>query len=196
MSNNISAYNIPAANVPNTAATQTAASNGDKDLKQADLSPQQQQNAMIIESVSVTISSKTSPMPMLNQSVISKINEALEQTMGHNAIQNAYTNGVDVSPEATADRITSYATNFYGAYRNQHPEMDDATARSSFVDLMSNAVDQGFDDAKKILDGLGVLKDGIAKNIDETYNLVQDGFAEFLNEGHGTNSTASGTTAT
>lgn len=48
-----------------------------------------------------------------------------------------------------------------------------------FIALVGGGVDKGFEDARGILDGLGVLKGKVADDIDSTYSLIQDGFAKF-----------------
>ncbi len=49
----------------------------------------------------------------------------------------------------------------------------------SFLSVIGGGVDQGFSEARKILDGFGVLEGDLAENINRTYDLVFDGFAKF-----------------
>ena len=51
---------------------------------------------------------------------------------------------------------------------------------NQFVDVISGGIDQGFAEAREILDGLKVLNGDIASNIDATYELVQDKLAAFV----------------
>jgi hypothetical protein len=96
-------------------------------------------------------------------------------------IQTAYENGLDVSPEATADRIVKMSTAFFDKYRDQHSELTEEEAAKSFVELIGGGIDKGFGEAKEILSSLKVLKEGdIASNIDKTYDLVQTGLRSFL----------------
>ncbi|MGL4711023.1 MAG: DUF5610 domain-containing protein, partial [Shewanella sp.] len=69
-------------------------------MNQAILSAQQE----------VNIKSGDQSMMLLYRAAIESINKELAPTMGENAIQTAYDNGIDTSPEATADRIVSFAT--------------------------------------------------------------------------------------
>ncbi len=155
----------------NDAVEETAAS-----LKQAS------DVAILQASLEVNLSAGNQPMALLFKSAIEGINEALEETMGSNAIQNAYESGIDVSPEATADRIVSMSTAFFAAYQEQHPELGIDEALDSFVSLISGGIDQGFNEAREILDGLQVLNGEIASNIDKTYTLVQEGLKSFAAE--------------
>jgi len=115
-------------------------------------------------------------MALLFKSAIEGINEVL----GENTIQNAYDSGLDVSPEATADRIVNLSTAFYPQYKEQHPELSEEDAATQFTDLISGGIEKGFAEARDILSSLNVLEGDIASNIDKTYDLVQEGLKTFL----------------
>ncbi len=140
-------------------------------------SAQQQLNQAILQAnVDVSISAGNEPMALLYKSAIEGINEVL----GENTIQNAYDSGLDVSPEATADRIISLSTAFYPKYKEQHPELSEEEAVTKFTELISGGIDKGFAEAREVLAGLNVLEGDIASNIDKTYDLVQEGLKSFL----------------
>lgn len=69
-------------------------------------------SAIISAQQEVNLRSSNEPMVLLYRAAIEAINEKLAPTMGDNALQTAYDNGVDTSAEATADRIINFATNF------------------------------------------------------------------------------------
>ena len=48
-----------------------------------------------------------------------------------------------------------------------------------FVEVISQGIEQGFNEARDILDGLAVLEGDIAATIDTTFELVQLGLQEF-----------------
>ncbi|MEW8013388.1 MAG: DUF5610 domain-containing protein [Candidatus Sedimenticola endophacoides] len=110
--------------------------------------------------------------------------EQLNEVLGPNAIQDAYDSGLDVSPEATANRIVSMSTSFFASYQERNPEMSAEEAASSFVEIIHGAVEQGFAEAREILTGLSALSEEIANDIDididTTYDLVQEGLDAFL----------------
>lgn len=152
-----------------------------KNAEKTQVSTQDQLNASIVQStIEVSVSSGNQPLALLLKSAIEGINDALEATHGENAIQAAYDSGLDVSPEATADRIVSLSTAFFSSYQEQHPELSAEEALTAFVDVISGGIDQGFAEAREILDGLQVLEGDIASNIDKTYDLVQEGLSSFL----------------
>ena len=45
--------------------------------------------------------------------------------------------------------------------------------------MIGGGIDQGFKEARDILNSLGVLEGEIADNIDKTYELVQTGLQDF-----------------
>jgi hypothetical protein len=48
------------------------------------------------------------------------------------------------------------------------------------VETLQKGVDQGFKEARELLDGLKVLNGDIASNIDKTYDLVRQGYTDFI----------------
>ena len=134
---------------------------------------------MSIVQASLTVSLNTSndPLSLVLKTALTGINEALKGDYGDNAIQNAASQ--DNTPDGTAGRIVSLSTAFYEAYRQQHPGEDESTLLNKFMDTLKSGVDQGFKEARGVLDGLKVLNGDIASNIDKTYDLVQQGYADF-----------------
>ncbi len=140
-----------------------------------------QQNAAILQSaVDMSISTGNESMSLVLKTALEGINEALKGTLGDNAIQTAYDSGIDVSPEATAERIVSLSTAFFDQYLQQHPEMDQEEALVAFTDIIRSGIETGFAEARNILAGLNVLEGEIAANIDKTYDLVQEGLKSFV----------------
>ncbi len=141
-----------------------------------------QLNKSILEaSMNVSLSVGDQPMTLLFKTAIEGVNKALEGQLGPDAIQHAYDDGLDVSPQATADRIVQMSTAFFGKYQESHPDLSTEDALNSFTKLISGGIDKGFKEARDILGGLNVLKEGnIAANIDATYDLVQKGLQAFV----------------
>lgn len=136
-----------------------------------------QNSAIVQTSLNVAIQAGNDPLALLYKTAIEGINEALEPTLGKDAIQAAA--GGDNSPEATAQRILSGSTAFYGAYLQQNKLEDNADSRAKFVDTIKSGFEQGFKEAQDILGGLKVLEGDVAAGIDKTRELVLKGFADF-----------------
>ncbi len=136
-------------------------------------------NIAILQASEAQLGAKDQPLSLLYKSAIENLNEMLAPELGENAIQNAYESGVDVSPEATAERIVSFATGFLPNYQQNNPELTGDDALNGFIDLIGGAIQKGFDEARGILESLQVLEGGVASGIDQTYQLVQQGLADF-----------------
>jgi len=119
-------------------------------------------------------------MSLLFKTALEGINDVLRPELGDNAIQKAYESGLDVSPEATSDRIVQMSTAFFDAYYSTRQDMPLDEALESFVKVIGDGIDQGFKEARDILGGLKVLEGDIASNIDKTYDLVQQGLQSFV----------------
>ena len=140
-------------------------------------------NASIIQSAIDVNSASSSPQSLVLKTALEGINDRLKQTMGEDnftSIQDAYDSGLDVSAEATASRIVSLSTAFFGSYQEQHPELSLDEALTQFTDVIRGGIDTGFDEARDILKGLNALDDDIATTIDSTYDLVQEGLDAFI----------------
>lgn len=151
------------------ASKQTAQQTSKQLMNQAILSAQED----------VSLKSGDESMTLLYRAAIEAINEELAPAMGDNAIQTAYDNGVDTSPEATADRIVSFATQFFSVHQQQNSNMSLDEQLDSFMSIIGGAIDNGFKEARDILSGLKVLQGDIADGVDKTYGLVQEGLQAF-----------------
>ena len=141
---------------------------------------QREHNVAILQAhQDVSIGIKSEPLALVYQTAIDSINKELEPELGENSIQRGYESGIDVSPEATAGRIVSFSTGLFSLYQQQHPKLSEQEQVDKFLDVIGGGIDQGFGEAREILEGLGVLEGGIKDNIDKTYDLVQEGLSAF-----------------
>ncbi len=134
---------------------------------------------ILAASLEVSQQSGNEALSLLYEKAISSLNVELEGLMGPNAIDNAYQSGLDVSPEATANRIVSMSTGFFDAYSAQNPGLSETEVLDKFMSVISGGIDNGFKEAREILDALDVLQGDIAANIDKTYDFVQEGLDTF-----------------
>ncbi len=140
----------------------------------------QNNKAVLQASMEVSVGAGNEPLALLYKTAIEGINDVLKADFGDNAIATAFDSGIDVSPQATADRIVSMSTAFFAQYQGQNTDMSTKEAVKTFVKLIGSGIDQGFSEAKDVLKGLKVLDGDIANNIDTTYNLVQKGLQDFV----------------
>ncbi len=161
---------------------QAHAKNDIKKTENTAASIKQQYNASILQAnLNASVNAGNESMALLYKTAVEGINDVLKAELGDNAIQNAYDSGLDISSEATADRIVSMSTAFFSIYREQNAEMSDEEAAQAFAEIIGGGIDTGFAEAREVLDGLDVLEGDIASNIDTTYDLVHNGLLAFVN---------------
>jgi len=139
-----------------------------------------QYNASVLQAnYEVSLGAKNEPQALIYKTAIDAINKELEADLGENAIERGAEQGIDVSPEATANRIVTLSTNLFELYKQNNPELEPGEQLDRFLEVIGSGIDQGFGEAREILDGLRVLEGEVAENIDKTYNLVQEGLEAF-----------------
>lgn len=158
----------------------TSRSIEDNSLIKSETTNKQLNRSILQAGLDVSVRTGNESMSLLFKAAIEGINDVLKEDMGENSIQHAYGTNLDISPEATADRIVSISTSFFYKYQDQNPDMSTEKAAKSFAEIIAGGIDKGFADAREILDGLQVLEGNIASNIDVTYDLVQQGLQDFI----------------
>ena len=138
--------------------------------------------AIVDAQLSLSSADGNHSLTLVLKTAIEGINSELEPTLGANALETAVDSGADFGPEATAERIVSLSTAFFGAYQQANPGLDFDTALDQFVDVISGGINQGFAEAREILTGFQVLEGNIASDIDLTYDRVQDKLTAFVDE--------------
>ncbi len=142
-------------------------------------------NVSILEATEVKLGAKNKPLALTLRTIIDELNTVLEPSLGPDAIDAAVKTGLDVSPEATADRIVSLATAFFPAFQKSNPDESEEEALTHFMDVIRSGIERGFAEARQILQGLSVLEGSIASNIDLTYDLVQEKLGAFQQSFYG-----------
>lgn len=87
---------------------------------------------------------------------------------------------LDFSAEATAERIFSFSISLFAVYDAQNPEQSTAEALANFEQLVRDAIDEGFGEARSMLEDLGRLDEQIAEFIDRTYAILDRLLDEFF----------------
>ncbi|EGW54173.1 DUF5610 domain-containing protein [Candidatus Endoriftia persephonae] len=128
-------------------------------------------------SEALNLQASQQPLELLYRSALAKLNEILAPELGPQAIEQAAKQ--DFTPEATAERIVGFATGFFGGFLENHPEMEQDSALNEFLELIGGGIEQGFAEARGILEGLEILNGEIEQNVNKTYELVQQGLERF-----------------
>ena len=164
--------------------TAAAAEQSEKTDPSQNMTTQQQTKAEFNRSIlqatlEVNINAGNDSLALVFKAATEKINEILEPDLGPRALDNAVESGLDVSPEATADRIVSLTTGLFSRFQEANPELQGSELVDHFTDVIGGGILQGFGEAREILDGMGALTGDIAGNIDQTYDLVVEKLEQF-----------------
>jgi hypothetical protein len=92
---------------------------------------------------------------------------------------------VDTSPEATANRIADFALNFFAQYAENNGLADDEEGRAQFAAFIGDAINQGIDEARGILDALSALTPETESSIDQIAEYIQSRLDDFIANGLG-----------
>ena len=113
---------------------------------------------------------------ILNQEILTALNKVLQ---ADNATPIEQLNPDEFSPANVANRIL----NFVGlALANAGNNGADKQELQRLYQQAQDGIERGFNEARQILDGLGVLQGKIAEDIDQTYSLIQQGMTELADQ--------------
>ena len=104
-------------------------------------------------------------------SVVEQINKVIQEAGIDLKMEEA--SGVDMSSEATAKRIVHFATGFLDAYRKNHAGETDVVQVKGFMSLTRMAIEEGFQNARNILEDIAELSKTIDENVNQTFALTQ-----------------------
>ena len=121
---------------------------------------------------------------VLDDSLADSFNKAFQEAGMDTDVESLLGSGLDFSPEATANRIVSFAVGFFGAFQANHQEDAPPDQIDGFAEMIKGAVQQGFAEARDIMKGIGELSSSASNDIDSTFNLVMSGIDGFAQEQH------------
>ncbi len=134
--------------------------------------------AMIQEQVDISpLSTIEQANELLMQRVRDTLNKMVEMVPELEGV--AHLDPAQHTPEKTAEFIVKSATSFYPMYAENHADEDGVETLEGFMSLIRGAIDEGFAEAREILNALNVLNGDIAAGVDKTYDLVQEGLDQF-----------------
>jgi hypothetical protein len=87
---------------------------------------------------------------------------------------------VDVTPEATADRIVSFALGLRGIFSRQNSELSHDEMMVRFEYEIRRGISEGFGHARGVLGDLELLEGSVQDNVATTWDLVQQKLEEFF----------------
>ncbi len=132
------------------------------------------------ESEFVNFSAKNNPTALILQSAMDKINEQFVPHLDQGALQQAVDSGQDMSPKATAERILSFATILIGRAEADQTELPikEQRSREQLFQNIQTGVENGFEQARTILEGMQALDGKVKDSVNSTYEFVQQGLRD------------------
>ena len=133
----------------------------------------------LIESISTRGEDKFLPtytgLAISADEILEKINESLSQ-YGRTVEQ---LRPEDATPEATANRILKGVEGFFGAYKDQNPDLSDEELVDGFIEAVGGGIEKGYAEAYEILKGIGAFSfEGVEEGVDKTLSLLKSGLGE------------------
>lgn len=91
-----------------------------------------------------------------------------------------FNTSVDVTPEATADRIVGFALGLRGTFSQQNPDLSENELMARFETEIRQGISDGFGHARGVLGSLELHEGEIEENVNQTWDLVQQKLVEFF----------------
>ncbi|MCO6430923.1 MAG: DUF5610 domain-containing protein [Deltaproteobacteria bacterium] len=135
---------------------------------------------------SVDFGSPEKAVALSAQEIVSKLNELLAPALpqGIEGLKPEET-----TPEASADRIVKSVSALFPAFAAQNPELSDEEVLDKFMEEVKKGVQQGYDEAFQILEGLGAFSfEGVQSGVEQTKILIDqklDSFYRLMRESFG-----------
>ncbi|MCB0331310.1 MAG: DUF5610 domain-containing protein [Bdellovibrionales bacterium] len=110
------------------------------------------------------------------EEIVAQLNEYLAEDLPE-GLESL--NPEDFTPEATANRIVDQIAGLFPAFRDQNPNLSDEEAVEEFITLANKGIEQGYNEAFDILDGMGAFQiGGVEESISKTLELLKERMAD------------------
>lgn len=140
-------------------------------------------NSQIINAQqSANINAANEPLALIYSAAIESLTEQLAPALGVEEVEGTEAAPDEFSPEATARSIVDFATNFYGQYKLQNPELSEEEALDSFMTIITDAIETGYNEAVQILGALDAFEGDVQNTAEETMSLIEQYLADFKAE--------------
>lgn len=129
------------------------------------------------DNIKLNFKDRSKGLSITVREIIKKLNELLKTSLpaGIESLSPQ-----DTTPDATATRIVQGVTAFFSVYAKQNPRLSGQELLDSFMKTIKSGVQQGYDDAYKILEGLGAFEfDGVRAGVEETKVLIESKLDSF-----------------
>jgi len=119
------------------------------------------------------------PTELILQAAMEKINEMFTPYLGDGAVERTVDSGQDMSAEATAERILSFASRIISRVESEQADLpvEEQSSREQLFNNIKVGIEKGFEQARDILEGLQALNGETKETVDSTYDHVQAGLS-------------------
>lgn len=117
----------------------------------------------------------------LSQQDLQKLESLVESAKADLGISS--NTSLDVSPEATANRIVEFALLAFSQFQENHPELSEEDVRNEFVNFIGKAIGKGVEEARDILTGLNALSEEVDTDITSTVDIINQRLKKFAEQG-------------
>lgn len=144
-------------------------------ILQSSLSPSSNPDS---DAATVDINPLTGALGLSAEEIVAKLNELLAGKLPPEGI--AALKAEETSPESTAERIVRQVTAIFDSYSKQRGDEDQEKVLESFMKAVRSGVEQGYQEAFDILEGLGAFKfDGVQSGVEQTKILIESKLQAF-----------------
>ncbi|HPM77938.1 MAG TPA: DUF5610 domain-containing protein [bacterium] len=113
---------------------------------------------------------------LYSQTTINRLNAAIDQAYGELGVE---VGAFEPTPEGTATFITDFVIGMYSVFRKQNPDLSETELVDKYEKVIGRAIDKGFNEALKVLQGLNINDEKTMSGIRQTYDLVQEKLNNF-----------------
>lgn len=123
-------------------------------------------------------------LSFLRANLDKKLNEvfekAPEETPEGLAVES-FQSGADLTPQATADRIVSFALGFKNHFLRQNSQLSEEQLMAKFEIEVREGISAGFSDARNVLGSLQLMDEETSENVGTTWDLIQSQLDQIFN---------------
>ncbi len=131
--------------------------------------------------VSITIGDPQNSLALVSQTAVVGVNRVLESAeLGIPPVQAPTVSESENSPETTAEQVVTAGTIAFGAFQETNPELSLEDQLTQFISLISIGIDEGFAEARSILEAAAVLESENEDSLYATYQLIQEKLTAFV----------------
>lgn len=116
----------------------------------------------------------------LKEALTTRVGQALAEKLKAYGVNLGETAGLDVSAEATADRIFQGTTALLPIFARQNPDLSQSELIDKFEETIRTAVGKGFDEALDILSGFAEFDDGMRAEAERTRGILDMKFDQYF----------------